>query len=107
MAEFNLFHPEKLESAQTRYTNELKRVVGVLNRALKGKQWLVGDKYTYADLAFVMWNAQIDFVMKDHGWDASEYSEFKRWQEPMMGRDSLKKVMSVLMDKEFRSAGRV
>lgn len=104
---FNLFHPEKLESAQTRYANELKRIVGVLNRALKGKEWLVGDKCTYADLAFVMWNAQIDFVMKDHAWNAAEYPDFKRWQEAMMARDSLKKVMSVLMDKEVKSAGRV
>lgn len=54
-----------------------------------------------------MWNAQIDFVMKDHAWNAAEYPDFQRWQEAMMARDSLKKVMSVLMDKEVKSAGRV
>ena len=97
---FALFHPEKLESAQTRYASELKRIVGVLDRTLKGKEWLVGDKSTYADLAFVMWNAQIGSIMKGRDWNIAEYPNFRRWQEAMLARDSLKKVMSVLMDKE-------
>ena len=103
---FALFHPEKIESAQTRYANEVKRVVGVLDRVLQGKDWLVGDKCTYADLAFVMWNFQIDFIMQGHGWNIADYPNFKRWQEAMLARDSLKKVVSVLMDKEVKSAGR-
>ena len=70
---FALFHPEKLESAQGRYANELKRVVGVLDPVLKGNEWLVGDKCTYADLVFVMWNTQIDFTMKGHEWNIAVY----------------------------------
>lgn len=103
---FALFHPEKLESAQKRYANETKRIAGVLDRALQGKDWLVGDKCTYADLAFVMWNSQLDFIMQGHGWDIADYPNFKRWQEAMLERDSLKKVMIVLMDKEVKSAGK-
>ena len=104
---FALFHPEKLESAQSRYANELKRIVGVLDSVLKVKEWLVGDKCTYADLAFVMWNTQIDFPLKGHGWNIAVYPNFKRWQEAMLARDSLKKVMSVLMDKVVQNAGRI
>ena len=106
---FNLFHPEKLESAQARYANELNRVVGVLNTALAGRQWLVGDKCTYADLAFVMWNMNIPFLMKDRpgDWDVEQYPNFKRWQEAMLGRESLGTVMKVLMDREVKSEGRV
>ena len=104
---FALFHPEKLESAQTRYANELKRIVEVLDRTLKGKEWLVGNKCTYADLAFVMWNTQIDLIMNGHDWNIAVYPNFRRWQEAMLARDSLKKVMSVLMDKEVKSPGRV
>lgn len=103
---FALFHPEKLESAQKRYANETKRIAGVLDRALQGKDWLVGDKCTYADLAFVMWNSQLDLIMQGHGWDIADYPNFKRWQEAMLERDSLKKVMTVLMDKEVKSAGK-
>ena len=103
---FALFHPEKLESAQKRYANETKRIAGVLDRALEGKDWLVGDKCTYADLAFVMWNSQLDFIMQGHGWNIADYPNFKKWQEAMLARDSLKKVMAVLMDKEVKSAGK-
>ena len=104
---FALFHPEKLESAQTPYANELKRIVGILDRVLKGKEWLVGDKCTYADLAFVMWNTQIDDIMKDYDWNIAEYPNLKRWQEAMLARESLKKVLSVLMDKEVQRPGSV
>jgi glutathione S-transferase len=106
---FNLFHPEKLESAQARYGNEIKRVAGVLDKVLAGKQWLVGDKCTYADLAFVMWNTNIAYVMngRPEGWDIEQFPNFKKWQEAMLARDSVKKVLSVLMDKEVKSAGRV
>jgi len=34
---------------------EIKRVTMVLNNALEGKEYLVGDKCTYADLSFVTW----------------------------------------------------
>ena len=52
-----------------------------------------------------MWNSQIDFIMQGHGWNAADYPNFKKWQDAMLARDSLKKVMSVLMDKEVKSTG--
>lgn len=104
---FALFHPEKLQSAQTRDANELKCIFGVPDHVLNGKEWLVGDKCIYADLAFVTWNTQIDFIMMGYGWNIAEYPNFKRWQEVMLARDSLKKVMSVLMDKEVQNTGRI
>ena len=106
---FNLFHPELLPSACERYNNEIKRVVGVLESHLSNRTWLVGDKCTYADLSFVMWNVQIGYILKDakDGWDDTKYPHFKRWHEAMMARDSMKHVMSVFMDKEVKSGGRV
>ena len=59
---FNLFHPEPLQSAKERYNAEVNRLVVVLDTHLKDKSWLVGDKCTYADLVFVMWNLQIAYV---------------------------------------------
>lgn len=52
---FTVFHPEKIQSAQDRYINEIIRVSGVINRALDGKEWLVGGKFSFADLVFVPW----------------------------------------------------
>lgn len=48
-------HSEPVQSAKDRYVNEIKRVTKVLDTILEGKQYLVGDKVTYADLSFVTW----------------------------------------------------
>jgi glutathione S-transferase len=42
---FAKFHPEQIDSAKDRYFEQIKRVLGVLNKALEGKQYLVGDKW--------------------------------------------------------------
>ena len=83
-------------------------MVGVLNATLRGRDWLVGIKCTYADLSFAMWNNSIAMIMKagPGEWDVESYPNFKRWQEAMMGRDSLKKVMSVMAEKEVSSEGK-
>ncbi|KAL9059172.1 MAG: hypothetical protein Q9206_001611 [Seirophora lacunosa] len=62
---FNMFHPEKLPSAQDRYIDQTKRVVGVLDAALGQSKsgWLVGDRCTYVDLSFFMWDEQIEPIM--------------------------------------------
>lgn len=109
---FNLFHEkvygESPESAKVRYGNEVKRVAGVLDGVLATSEWLVGDKCTYADLAFTMWNAQVAFFMGgrggEHAWDPDAFPHFVRWQNACLGRDSVKKVLSVLGDEEVKSS---
>ena len=49
-------HPEKIPSAVERYQKEIVRVFGVLDSVLAKQPWLVGDKCSVADLAFVPWN---------------------------------------------------
>ena len=50
-------HSEKIPSAIERYSNEIRRVFGVLDSVLAKQKYLVGDKVTVADLAFIPWNA--------------------------------------------------
>lgn len=58
---FTKFHSEQVPSAKERYYNEVKRVTSVLDGHLKSQPkgadgpWLVGGKFSYADLAFVPW----------------------------------------------------
>lgn len=52
---FTRYHPEKVQSAQDRYVNEIRRVTGVLDRELADKEYLVGGKFSYVDLAFIPW----------------------------------------------------
>ena len=51
---FAKYHHEKIPSAIERYKNEILRVFGVLDSVLAKQPWLVGNKFTIADLSFVM-----------------------------------------------------
>lgn len=69
---FTKFHPEQLPSAQERYYKEIKRVTSVLEGHLqkqdKGQDgpWLVGNKFSYADLAFVPWQYIVQMASHSH-----------------------------------------
>ena len=62
---FRNFHPEKLPSALERYENEIRRVTMILDRELKGKEYLVGGRVSYADLAFTSWYWVVEGTLKD------------------------------------------
>ena len=38
-----------------RYVNESKRLLGVLDKHLKGREWILGDEYSIADIASFPW----------------------------------------------------
>jgi GST-like protein len=38
-----------------RYVAEAKRLLGVIDRRLAGRSWIMGDEYTIADMALVPW----------------------------------------------------
>lgn len=111
LSRFNLFHEqvygESPESAKVRYGKEVNRVAGVLDGVLAESEWLVGDKCTYADLAFTMWNMQVSFFMGsrtgEDAWVPDKFPHFTRWQNACLSRDSVKKVVSVLQHKEVKS----
>ncbi|KAK3670377.1 hypothetical protein LTR78_009730 [Recurvomyces mirabilis] len=55
---FVLYAPEKIELCLNRYSDEIKRVLGVIDRHLKssGQKFLTGNEASYADLMFVPWH---------------------------------------------------
>ena len=84
---FKNFHPEKLPSAIDRYMNEIRRVSGVLDRALEDKDWLVGEKFSFADLAFVPWyDAVISKVIGDDFSLKEEYPNLTSWLDRCKSR---------------------
>ena len=54
---FNIYGGKDFEDKRQlmRYVNESKRLLGVLDKHLAGKQWMVGDEYTIADMAIFPW----------------------------------------------------
>ncbi|OTA63672.1 glutathione S-transferase [Hypoxylon sp. EC38] len=97
-------HPEKVPSAIERYTNQVLRVLGVLERWLEGKQWLVGNKMTYADMAWVTWNDRVDTALGVPEPDKfNGFPNVKAWHDRMTSRESWKKIMekrAELMDEQ-------
>ncbi|KAF2808875.1 glutathione S-transferase II [Mytilinidion resinicola] len=87
-----------------RYTNEVRRFLRLLDSCLDGKQWLVGNKCTLADLAFAPWNSMVGTLLSvsaEQKFD--EFPSVKRWNERMPSRPSWKKAMDTwakLMDEQ-------
>ena len=66
----------------------------VLNNILEGKEYLVGDKCTYADLSFITWAAIIPRVGGDDKIDVKkDFPSYDAWMERMMARPAVKKVL--------------
>lgn len=72
---FNVYAPEKIPYAIDRYTREANRLLGVLDRRLQGRAFLLGDHYTIADMASYPW---ID-PYKTAPIDLDPYPEVRRW----------------------------
>ncbi|KAI9640844.1 glutathione S- transferase, nitrogen catabolite repression regulator [Ciborinia camelliae] len=95
---FQHLHPEKIPSAIDRYFNEINRVNGVLEGVLakKESQWLVGDKMTFADLAFMPWNFRLSEVMSrswDEVWEG--LPNVRAWHERMASLPSWERCMDI------------
>lgn len=93
----------KLPSVQERYNYEVRRILGVLDGCLAQKEWLVGNKCTFADLSFVTWNDRMDMVMgAPDSTPPKEFPNVEAWHNRMIARESFKKAMKTrgrLMDE--------
>ncbi|KAL2862399.1 glutathione S-transferase family protein [Aspergillus lucknowensis] len=89
---FVTFHPEKIPSAQERYLNEVKRVTGVLEKVLEGKEYLVGGKFSYADAAFVPWYGIVPTYTAGTFDLEKEFPNVKAWLDRLRARPTVAKV---------------
>jgi glutathione S-transferase len=96
---FKFGHPEKVQSAQDRYINEIRRVSKVLDTHLDGKQFLVGDKCTYADLAFLPWQEGIPMLVGDTFDPVVEFPNVHAWLARMKARPGVAKVLKEKAEK--------
>jgi GST-like protein len=75
---FYRFSKEKLPYAIERYTNETRRLLGVLETQLTKSAYLVGDEYTIADIATFPWVGCLDW-----GYHASDDLKLKEFPQVM------------------------
>ena len=65
---FKHFAPEPSPYAVNRYSREAERHWGLLDRHLSERRYMVGDRYTIADMAVWGWGRVVPFVLGDDAW---------------------------------------
>ncbi len=89
---FRIYAPTKIDYAYDRYTNEAKRLYGVLNKQLATRAYLCGDEYTIADIACFPWTRST----QNQGIDWADFPHVKRWHDAIAARPAVMKGVSVL-----------
>jgi len=82
--------PEPVPYAIERYSKETRRLYGVLNKRLEGREFL-GSEYSVADIATYPWVARYDW----HKVDLNDFPAVKSWFERIGGRPPVQAGMSV------------
>lgn len=95
---FKKFQP--VPEAHERFVKELHRVTSVLEGWLAEKKkeakagsdgpWLVGDKYSYADLSFIPWQSLIAGIVGEEAFKPEDYPTVKEWLDKMQARPAIK-----------------
>jgi GST-like protein len=98
---FRLYAPEKIPYAIERYTNEARRIYGVLDKRLHGRDWVAAGEYTIADIAIFPWLRS----WQNQGIDWSEFPRLKAWFDRIAERPAVQRGVEVLagLRKPFRS----
>jgi GST-like protein len=91
---FRSYAPEKVPYAINRYTNEVRRLYGVLNRRLGESRFLGGDVYTIADIMTFPWMRYPD----RRGVDEAEFPNVQRWRAEIEARPAVQRGVEVLAD---------
>jgi len=89
---FRIYAPEKIEYAINRYTNETRRLYGVMDRQLGRHTYLAGDSYTIADIATFPWTRS----WKNQGIELSEFPNVQKWHETIAARPAVMRGVEVL-----------
>ncbi|MBO4120050.1 glutathione S-transferase N-terminal domain-containing protein [Cupriavidus gilardii] len=89
---FRIYAPEKIEYAIQRYTNEARRLYGVIDKQLSNRPWLAGDDYTIADIATFPWLRS----WQNQGVELDDYPNLKRWFNTIAERPAVKRGVEVL-----------
>jgi len=81
-----------------RYINESKRLLGVLEQRMQGREWIMGEQITIADIALWPW---VRNMVDENGYNAaelvgwSEFPELQRVLKAFMARPATQKGLNI------------
>ncbi len=88
---FNVYAPEPIPYAIERYTREVQRLLGVLDRRLAGRDFIAGDEYTIADMAAWPWiNPYAKAPL-----DLEPYPDLRRWHAAIAARPATQRAYAL------------
>jgi GST-like protein len=91
---FRLYAPEKIPYAIDRYSNETRRLYGVIDKRLAGSRFLGGRDYSIADIATFPWLRN----WQNQGVVLSDYPHLKKWFDAISERPAVQRGVQVLAD---------
>ena len=89
---FRIYAPDKLPYAIDRYTNEARRLYGVMNTQLASHRYIAGASYSVADIAIFPWLRN----WANQGIEWEDYPHVKAWFDKIAKRPAVVRGVSVL-----------
>jgi GSH-dependent disulfide-bond oxidoreductase len=89
---FRIYAPETIPYAVDRYTNEAKRLYGVMNKRLARSKYLGGAEYSVADMAVYPWLRS----WKNQGIDWNDHPHLRGWFDEIGARPAVQRGCEVL-----------
>lgn len=96
---FRQYAPEKIEYGIDRYTNEVNRLYGVMNKRLAEHEFLAGD-YSIADMACIGWVRPYE----NQGQRLEDFPHLKRWFDAVLARPAVQRGIEVGKEERARQA---
>jgi GST-like protein len=89
---FRIYAPEKIEYAINRYSNEAKRIYGVIEKQLAQNPFIAGQEYSIADIAIFPWLRS----WKNQGVEITDYPHLYKWFTQISERPAVMRGVEVL-----------
>jgi GST-like protein len=89
---FRIYAPEKIPYAIERYSNEARRLYGVLDKRLANSKYIGGKAYSIADIAVFPWLRS----WKNQGIDWADFPHLKGWFDEVAARPAVLRGVAVL-----------
>lgn len=86
---FRLYAPKKVPYGIERYTKEVTRLYGVLDKRLKGRPFLA-DAYSIADIATFPWALS----WQRQGQDIADFPRVKAWLDRISEREAVQRALA-------------
>lgn len=94
---FYAYAPEKFEYPINRYTMEVKRQLDVLDKQLEGREFILGNEYSIADIALWPWYGAL---VRNEVYEAAEFLQVSTYKNVCRWADSIARRPAVIRGRK-------